>query len=96
VIGCSEGVRLELKGHRSVKEERRCSGREESWISSHVIPGRDRIIDLDALDIPSHDLSELDAPFSKKEVWDTIVSLPLIRHLDLMVLLGDSIESVGT
>jgi hypothetical protein len=38
--------------------------------------GRDRIIDLDALDIPSHDLSELDAPFSEKEVWDTIVSLP--------------------
>lgn len=30
--------------------------------------GRDRIIDLDALDIPSHDLSELDAPFSEKEV----------------------------
>jgi hypothetical protein len=36
---------------------------------------RDRIIDIDALDIPSHELSELDAPFSEKEVWDTIVSL---------------------
>jgi hypothetical protein len=31
--------------------------------------GRDRIIDLEALGIPSHDLSELDAPFSEKEVW---------------------------
>jgi hypothetical protein len=58
--------------------------------------GRDRIIDLDALDIPTHDLSELDAPFSEKEVWDTIVSLPLTRHLDLMVLLDDSTDSVGT
>jgi hypothetical protein len=38
--------------------------------------GRDRINDLDALAIPSHELSELDAPFSEKEVWDTIVSLP--------------------
>jgi hypothetical protein len=36
---------------------------------------RDWTIDLDALGLPSHDLSELDAPFSEEEVWDTIDGL---------------------
>jgi hypothetical protein len=38
---------------------------------------RDWTNDLDALGLPSHDLSELDAPFSEKEVWETINGLPL-------------------
>jgi hypothetical protein len=33
-------------------------------------------IDLQALGIPSHDLADLDAPFSEKEVWETIKQLP--------------------
>ena len=37
---------------------------------------RNFTINLEALDIPSHDLTELDAPFSEEEVWKTINSLP--------------------
>lgn len=37
---------------------------------------RNFTINLEALDIPSHDLTELDAPFSEDEVWKTISSLP--------------------
>ena len=33
-------------------------------------------IDLVELGIPSHNLDELDAPFSEEEVWKTITLLP--------------------
>jgi hypothetical protein len=39
-------------------------------------PEREHSIDLQALGIPSFELHDLDAPFSKKEVWDTIKQLP--------------------
>jgi hypothetical protein len=32
-------------------------------------------IDLQALGMPSHDLPDLDAPFSEKEVWEIIKQL---------------------
>jgi hypothetical protein len=37
---------------------------------------RDRVIDLEALGMPTFELSELDAPFSEQEVEDIIKSLP--------------------
>lgn len=37
---------------------------------------RDTTINLEEVNIPSHDLTELDAPFSEEEVWKTISSLP--------------------
>lgn len=37
---------------------------------------RDYAINLEELNIPSHVLAELDAPFSEEEVWKTIISLP--------------------
>ena len=37
---------------------------------------RKRTINLEALGVPSHDLSELDAPFSEEEVWNTIKMVP--------------------
>jgi hypothetical protein len=33
-------------------------------------------IHLDALGVPSHELTQLDAPFSEEEVWETIKRLP--------------------
>jgi hypothetical protein len=33
-------------------------------------------IDLDHLQIPTHDLSSLDSPFTEDEVWKTVLSLP--------------------
>jgi mannosylglycoprotein endo-beta-mannosidase len=39
-------------------------------------PDRDETINLEALAIPQHDLSELEAPFSEEEVWQTICLLP--------------------
>jgi hypothetical protein len=38
---------------------------------------REHSIDLQALGIPTHDLTVLDLPFSEEEVWDTIKKLPL-------------------
>jgi hypothetical protein len=38
--------------------------------------GRDRVIDLEALGLPTFELSELDAPFSVQEVEDIIKRLP--------------------
>jgi hypothetical protein len=38
--------------------------------------GRDPTINLDEIGMPSFDLSELDAPFTEQEVWDTIKMLP--------------------
>jgi hypothetical protein len=37
----------------------------------------EQTISLESLGIPCHDLSALDAPFTEKEVWDTILHLPL-------------------
>ena len=37
---------------------------------------RDRVIDLEALGLPSFELSELDAPFSEQEVEDIIKRIP--------------------
>ena len=37
---------------------------------------RENTINLAALGIPSHDLYEVDAPFSEEEVWNTIQLLP--------------------
>lgn len=37
---------------------------------------RDQTIDLEALGLSNHDFSKLNAPFSKKEVWETINGLP--------------------
>jgi hypothetical protein len=37
---------------------------------------RDVTIDFDALEVPSYELAQLDAPFSKEEVWETIKCLP--------------------
>jgi hypothetical protein len=37
---------------------------------------KDHTIDLQALGIPSHDLADMDSPFSKEEVWATIKQLP--------------------
>jgi hypothetical protein len=38
---------------------------------------REHTISLENLGIPNFDLSSLDAPFSEKEVWDTICLIPL-------------------
>jgi hypothetical protein len=40
------------------------------------IADRAHSIDLQALGMSSHDLADLDAPFSEKEVWGTIKKLP--------------------
>jgi hypothetical protein len=37
---------------------------------------REVTIDLEALGVPSHELANLDAPFSEEEVWETIKRLP--------------------
>lgn len=37
---------------------------------------REFIIDLDQLQLPAHDLHELDAFFTEEEVWETIKGLP--------------------
>jgi hypothetical protein len=37
---------------------------------------RENSIDLQALGLPSHDLAALEAPFSEKEVWETIKQMP--------------------
>jgi hypothetical protein len=37
---------------------------------------RDNTIDLQALGIPTHNLANLDLPFSEEEVWETIKKLP--------------------
>jgi hypothetical protein len=37
---------------------------------------RDRTIDLEALVVPRHNLSDLDSPFSEQEVWETIRDMP--------------------
>jgi hypothetical protein len=37
---------------------------------------REATVNLDALNIPSWDLADLDAPFTEEEVWKTIKSLP--------------------
>jgi hypothetical protein len=42
---------------------------------------RDRVIDLDALGMPTFELSELDAPFSEQEVEDIIKMLPADKAL---------------
>jgi hypothetical protein len=40
------------------------------------VENRDTTIDLDALGVPSHDLTTLEAPFMEEEVWDTVKRLP--------------------
>ena len=37
---------------------------------------RDFTLDLDMLGVPTFDLSDLDAPFSKDEIWTAIKLLP--------------------
>lgn len=37
---------------------------------------RENTVNLAALGIPSHEVSELDAPFFEEEVWNTIKVLP--------------------
>jgi hypothetical protein len=39
-------------------------------------PDRAHTIDLAQLDIPTHDLTSLDSPFTEDEVWKTVLSLP--------------------
>jgi hypothetical protein len=39
--------------------------------------GREVTIDLEALGMPSFDLSGLDSPFLEDEVWNTIKTIPL-------------------
>jgi hypothetical protein len=57
---------------------------------------RENTINLAALGIPSHDLSELDAPFSEEEVWNTIKLLPPDKAPDPdMVSRGVFIECAG-
>jgi hypothetical protein len=41
-----------------------------------VSSDREHTINLEELRIPSHDLSELESPFSEEEVWKAILSLP--------------------
>jgi hypothetical protein len=41
----------------------------------------ERTIDLEALGLPYHDLSDLDSPCSDQEVWDTIRNLPSDKAL---------------
>lgn len=38
--------------------------------------GRERTLNLDALNIPDYDLETLDIPFTEEEVWNTIKELP--------------------
>jgi hypothetical protein len=40
-------------------------------------PDRAHTIDLAQLDIPAHNLTSLDSPFTEDEVWKTVLSLPL-------------------
>lgn len=42
---------------------------------------REHTMDLDYLNVPSHDLSSLDAMFSEEEVWEVIKSLPSEKAL---------------
>jgi hypothetical protein len=42
---------------------------------------RENSIDLQALGLPSHDLAALEAPFSEKEVWETIKQMPSDKAL---------------
>jgi hypothetical protein len=37
---------------------------------------REHSLDLHAIGVPSHNLDDLDAPFTEKEVWETIKQLP--------------------
>jgi hypothetical protein len=37
---------------------------------------RESTIDLEALGLPAHNLSTLDAPFTKQEVWEAVSNLP--------------------
>jgi hypothetical protein len=43
--------------------------------------GREVTIDLEALGMPSFDLSGLDSPFLEDEVWNTIKTIPLDKAL---------------
>jgi hypothetical protein len=48
--------------------------------------GRDNTVDLTQLGLHTHDLAELDLPFTAEEVWRTIEQLPPeIKHPGLMV-----------
>jgi hypothetical protein len=49
---------------------------------------REHPIDLQSLGIPSHDLADLDIPFSEKEVWETIKQLPSDKAPGLDVFTG--------
>jgi hypothetical protein len=56
---------------------------------------REVTIDLDALGLPSHELVQLDAPFSMEEVWETIKRLSSDKRWDRMVLQGGSTSPAG-
>lgn len=42
---------------------------------------RESTIDLEALGLPAHNLSTLDAPFTEQEVWETVSNLPSDKAL---------------
>lgn len=56
---------------------------------------REATVNLDALNIPSWDLADLDAPFTEEEVWKTIKSLPADKPQVLMASQGSSIKFAG-
>lgn len=55
----------------------------------------DKNIELEAFDLLSYDLSELDKPFVEHEVWEIIKTLPSDKALGLDGLQGSSIRFVG-
>jgi hypothetical protein len=56
---------------------------------------REHSIDLQALGIPTHDLTALDLPFFEEEAWDIIKNLPSDKAPCLMGLQGAFISLVG-
>jgi len=58
-------------------------------------PDREITVNLEELNVPGFDLSELDMPFSEDEVWKTISSLPSNKPLAQMVSLENFTKCVG-
>jgi hypothetical protein len=56
---------------------------------------RVRVIELDALGMPSYDLADLEAAFSEQEVWDVIKCLPSDKAQSLMASQEGSARFAG-
>jgi hypothetical protein len=57
---------------------------------------REHSLDLHAIGVPSHNLDDLDAPFTEKEVWETIKQVPFDKVPGLDGLTGCFYKSCWT